>query len=182
MDQGDGALTVRVRQIGIELPQLLHQKHSLIDNRPAGERGDIGIDIGLFKYPPDNIQPPVELQTPGTVLRALHEAVADMGHTASRLLPQHLRMDRHVPPAQELQSLLVHNDLQHLLGLGPPDPVLGEEEHPHAIIPFTPQSDSEVTGGFYHQPVGHLEQQAHAVAGLSGGVLSGAVLQLFHDF
>ena len=55
VDQGDGALTVRVRQIGVELPQLPHQEHPLVNDGPAGERGDIGVDVGLFKYPPDNI-------------------------------------------------------------------------------------------------------------------------------
>ena len=30
--------------------------------------------------------------------------------------------------------------------------------------------------------MGDLEHDANAVAGLSGGVLAGAVLQLFHDF
>ena len=29
--------------------------------------------------------------------------------------------------------------------------------------------------------MGDLDQNAHAVAGLAGGVLSGPVLQLFHD-
>ena len=55
VDQGDGALTVRVRQIGVELPQLPHQEHPLVNDGPTGERGDIGVDVGLFKYPPDNI-------------------------------------------------------------------------------------------------------------------------------
>ncbi len=104
-----------------------------------------------------------------------------MGHAGPGPLPQRLGPDGHVPPAQELHALLGHDDLQHLLCLGPLQAVHGEKEHPHAVIPLTPQGDSKVPGGFYHQLVGHLEQQAHAVAGLSGGVLSGAVLQLFHD-
>ena len=91
-------------------------------------------------------------------------------------------MDRHVPPAQEVHALLVNDNLQHLLRLGPFELVLGEEEHAHAVVPLLPQGEALLLRPAAEQPVGNLEQDAHAVAGLSGGVLAGPVLQLFYDF
>ena len=90
-------------------------------------------------------------------------------------------MGGHVPPAQEGHALLGHDDLQHLLGLGTLQGVGGEKEHAHAVIPLAAQADALGGGRLHHQLVGHLEHDAHAVAGLAGGVLAGAVLQLFHD-
>ena len=182
MDQGDGTLAVRVREVGVELPQLAHQEHALVDDSPAGEGGDVGVDVGLLEGPAHHIELPVKVQPSGAVRRALHKALADPGHTVQGFLSQNFGMDRHVPPAQEVHALLVNDNLQHLLRLGPFELVLGEEEHAHAVVPLLPQGEALLLRPAAEQPVGNLEQDAHAVAGLSGGVLAGPVLQLFYDF
>ena len=182
VDQGDGAFTVAVRQVGVELPQLSHQEHALVHDGPAGEGADVGVDIGLLKLPADHIQLPVKVQAPGAVRGPGHKALADAGHAVQGLLAQHLRVGGHLPPAQEGQPLFGRDDLQHLLGLGPLQLVRGEEEHPHAVVPGTAQVDAVCGGHLHHQLLGHLDHQAHAVSGLAGGVLAGPVLQLLHDF
>ena len=182
MDQGDGALAVGVLEVGVELAQLAHQEHALVDDGPAGEGGNVGVDIGLLKHPADHIELAVKGQALLAAVGPLHEALADDGHAGAGLFTQHLRMGGHIPPAQEGHALLGHDDLQHLLGLGPPQRVGGEEEHTHAVIPLAAQADALGGGCLHHELVGHLEHDAHAVAGLAGGVLAGAVLQLFHDF
>ena len=136
MDQGDGTLTVRVRQVGVELAELTHQEHTLVDDGPAGEGGDIGIDVGLLEYPASHIQLPVEVQALCTVGGALHIALADGGHAGQSLFAQDRLVGGDVPPAQELHALLGHDDLHHLLGLGPLQAVVGEEKHAHAVVPF----------------------------------------------
>ena len=181
MDHRHGALAVRVRQVRVELPQLAHQEHALVDNRPAGKGGDVGVDVGLLEHPAGHIQLPVEVHALGAVRGALDEALTDAGHAAAGLFAQHLGMDGDGPPAQELHALLGHDDLHHLLGLGPFEVFVGEEEHADAVVPLAAQDDALGCGGFHHQLVGNLDHQAHAVAGLAGGVLAGAVLQLFHD-
>ena len=182
VDQRDGALAVRVRQVGVELPQLPYQEHTLVDNGAAGKGGDVGVDVGLLELPPGHIQLPVEFQTPGALRRTLHKALADGGHALYRPPAQHLRVGGHVPPAQKFHAALGHDDLQHLFGLGALEAVVGEKEHAHAVVPFPAQGDSFLRRGLHHQLVGNLNHQAHAVSGFAGGVLAGAVLQLFHDF
>ena len=182
MDQSNGALTVRVSEIGVELPQLAHQEHAFVNDGPAGEGGDVGVDVGLFKGPPGHIKLPVEVQALRAVRRTLHEALADPGHTVQGLLPQHLGMHRHIPPAKKLHTLLGHDDFQHFLRLGPFELILWEKEHAHAIVLVLPQGNIQILCCASHQLMGDLEQQANAVAGLSGGILARPMLQLFHDF
>jgi hypothetical protein len=133
------------------------------------------------KDPARHIELAVKGKPLRAVLRAPDKALADAGHAAAGFLAQNLRAGGHVPPAQKLHALLGHDDLQHLLGLGTLEGVRGEEEHPHAVVPGSAQFDARGGGGLCHQAVGHLNHQAHAVAGFAGGVLSGPVLQLFHD-
>ena len=182
MDQGDGAFTVRAREVGIELPQLTHQKHTLVDDGAAGKRGNIGGDVGLFEYPSGNIQLPVKIQSAGTARRTFHKALADMGHTGPGLLAQHLWAGGNIPPAQKFHALLRHNNLQHFLRLGALQPVGREEEHPHAVIPLAAQGEALLGGCFCHELMGNLEHQAYAVAGFAGGIPAGAMLQFFYDF
>ena len=182
VDQGDGRLVVLALQVLIEPPQLTHQEHPLIDNGPAGERRHIGVVVALLELPADDVQLPVEGNAPLHVLGPLHKALENGGHAVQRLLAQDLRMDRHLPPAQEADALLVGDNLQHFLGLIAQEPVLRHKEHAHAVVPGAAQGDTAGRRRLFEEFMGNLQQDTHAVAGFSGGVLTGAVLQLFHDF
>ena len=59
--------------------------------------------------------------------------------------------------------------------------VLGEEEHTHTVLPLVAQPDVQLLGDLGEELVADLQQDAHAVAGLALGVLTGAVLQPLHD-
>ena len=104
-----------------------------------------------------------------------------MGHAGARLAAENLRPGGHLPPAEKLHTLLAGDDLQPLLGLVAGKRGLGQEEHAHGVIPGAAQGNAHVSGDFFKKLVGNLQKDAHAVAGLSSGVLAGAVLQLFHD-
>ena len=181
VDQGDGGGVRLALQVLIKLPQLAHQEHPLIDDGPAGQRGHIGVAARLLELPPDDVQPPVELQPAGQMVRAADKALHDPGHFRQRLVAQHLGAHRHLPPADELHPLPLCDELEHLHGLIPAQVVLGEEEHPHPVVPFAPQLKAQLRRRFGEKAVGDLQQNTHAVAGLACGVLSRPVLQLFHD-
>ena len=182
MDKGQGALAVRRGEIGIEFPQLTHQEHSLVYDGSGGEGGNIAVVIGLFKLPPHDIELAVKVQAGLYRLRAFHKALPDAGHTGAGLLPQHLRVGGHRAPAQKFHAVFRNNNLQHFHRLGTLERVLGQEKHPHTIVPFFAQVLNPY--GFCrpeHQFVGHLDHQAYAIAHFAGGILAGAVLQFFHD-
>ena len=181
VDAGNGAAVLLVLQIQVEPAQLIHQEHALIHNGPAGQGGDVGVVVGLLKDPAGDVQLPVKVQPFLHPLRAADKGLLDVGHLVQRLLAQDFRVDGHLAPAQKLHALLGHNDLEHLLGLVAPQGVLGEEEHAHAVIPLAAQLNAQFGRLRGEKAVGDLEQNAHAVAGLSLGVPAGPVLQLFHN-
>ncbi len=59
--------------------------------------------------------------------------------------------------------------------------VLGEEEHADTVFALVAQGDVHLIGDLGEELVADLQQDAHAVAGLTLGVLTGAVLQPLHD-
>ena len=71
--------------------------------------------------------------------------------------------------------------MKHLFGLAAPQRILWEEEHTDAVVPLTAQADALLLRYPGEKAVGDLQQDAHAVAGLPGGVLARPVLQLLHD-
>ena len=87
VDQGDGGLIILALQVGIELTQLSHQEHALVDDGTAGQGGNIGVVVGLLKHPADDVEPAVEGQARIGVLRAGHKGLLDDGHLVQGLLP-----------------------------------------------------------------------------------------------
>ena len=181
MHQGDSAVIVLVLQIQIELSQLLHQEHALIDDGTGGKACHIGVVAGLLEHPPGNVQLAVESKALLRPLGALHEGLLDAGHFGKSLVAQSARIHRDGAPAKEAHPLFFHDDLEHLLGLQALQGVLREKEHADAVVPLSLQRDPAFPGCFFEKVVGDLQQNADAVAGLPLGVLTGAVLQLFHD-
>ena len=51
--QGDGAFAAGVLQVQVELAQLLHQEHALVDNGAAAEAGYVALLGGLLEFAPD---------------------------------------------------------------------------------------------------------------------------------
>ena len=135
VDQGDGRLIVPVLEVLVKPPELVDQEHALIDNGAAGEGADIGGVGGLLKDPAGDIELPVEVDPPCSPVGPPHKALFDAGHLCQSLAAQDGGLHRDAPPAEELHSLFFHNDLEHLLGLAPLEPVLREEEHPDAVVP-----------------------------------------------
>ena len=179
--QRQGGAAAFILQIGIKTAQLLHKEHALVYDGTAGKGGNVGIGDGLLKLPAHDVQPPVKVQSGGHALRPPDKALGDIGHTGQGLLPQYFRPRGHIAPEQQLHALLAQQDLKQLHAAASPDPVLGQEKHAHAVIPWPAQVDATLLPHGGEKLVGHLEQYAHAVAGLSGSVPARTVAQLLHD-
>ena len=137
MHHGDGGFVVLILQVLEEEPQLSHQEHALVDNGPAGKGDHIGIVAALLKDPACHIQPTVKGQALLCLAGTLDKSLHDTGHALHRFFPEHLRMDGDLAPAQEPQALFCHDDFEDLFRLVPFQFVLGKEEHPHSVIPFS---------------------------------------------
>ena len=181
MDDGNGGFKVLVPQIVEKGAQLPHQEHSLVDDGPAGKAGHIAAPVALLKDPPHDVEPAVKGEARGHVLRLFHKALTDHRHAVPRPVAQHAGPHRHRPPAEKFQPFFFHDDLKHLLRLAAGQFVLRQKEHANAVFPLA--ADENALGGahFAKELVGHLGENAHAVAGFALGVFAGTVLQMFHD-
>ena len=176
---GDGADEIPALQIGIERPQLGDEEHALVDDGSAGHGADVAVGVALLEDSPGGVEPPVEVQTPGSVLRAGDERLLDDGHAGARPLAQHAGVHRYLAPAEKAQPLLLHHDLHQLARLRPLEPVGGQKQHGHAVVPLTGQLKAQRLRA--EEGVGNLSHQSYAVAGAAVRVPARAVLQLFHD-
>lgn len=58
---------------------------------------------------------------------------------------------------------------------------LGEEEHAHTVLALVAKADVQFFGHLGEELVADLQQNAHAVTGLTFSILAGTVLQPFHN-
>ena len=181
MHHADGGFIIRVLQVGVEQPQVVHQEHAFVYDGAAGQAGHIGAVAGLLKHPPHNVQLAVKINALAHLGRLFDEALPDGGHTVTGFLAHGVRVHGHFAPGQKFQSLFAGHQLKQLHGLCPQVLVLGEEEHAHAVFPLVAQADVHLVCNFGEELVTDLEHDPHAVAGLALCILAGAVLQLFHD-
>ena len=182
VDQGHSGDVPFVLKVVVKAAELVDQEHPLVNDGAAGKGGHIGAAAALLKGAAHHIKPAVKGDAGRDILGLADKALVNLRHTVPGLLPQYLRMNRRLPPKGEIKPFLFDNDLQKLLGLGAQHHILGEEKHSHAVFPFLPQLLAALFGDGAEKRVGNLEHNADAVAYLPGGVLAGAVLQLFHDF
>ena len=181
MHHADGGFVILILQVKVEQAQIVHQEHALVDDGAAGQAGHIGAVAGLLEHPADDVEPAVKINALAHTGRLFDEALPDGGHTVPGLLAHGIGVYRHPAPCQKLKPLLAGDQLKQLHGLCPQVLVLGEEEHADTVFPLVAQADVQLIGHLGEELVADLQHDAHAVAGLALGILTGAVLQTLHD-
>ena len=177
----DGRFIVGVLQVGVEQAQVVHEEHALVHDGAAGQAGHIGAVAGLLEHAAHDVELAVEVDALAHLGGLFDKALPDGGHTVAGFLAHGVRVHGHLAPGQKFQALFAGDHLEQLHGLGPQVFVLGEEEHAHAVFALVAQADVHFLGHFGEELVADLQQDAHAVAGLALGILTGAVLQPLHD-
>src|SRR5690606_18146616 len=91
-------------------------------------------------------------------------ALADHRQRLARLGPDVLGIGRHRAPAEEYLSLLPGHRLDRLLAEGAIVLVLGEEDHPHAVLAGPRELNADLLAGCTQEGMRHLEMKPRAVA------------------
>ena len=193
-------LVLKIEIIGLDLTPGalarnldLGQQHALVDHGARRHRRDVevadAVDLGrrrLQRLVADQLANHEQLALEGV-------AVADIGATADKHLPDHRlgRLDalaqagivnRNVAPAEDdlpfLGDILLDPFLADLSALGR----LGQEDHAHAVITGGRQFDAGFGSFGAQKGVGHLEQDAGAVALQRVGADRAAMIQILQDF
>ena len=96
-------------------------------------------------------------------------------------MPQHLRTNIDLSPAQELQAFFLCDGLEHLLRTVFRKLILREEEHADAVLSLSADTDPEFRADFPEELVRNLGQNTDTVSCLPLRVLPGAVLQVLDN-
>ena len=179
--QRDGALIIRTLKIEEEIPELPHEEHSLVDQRPARTGHHIGVVVGLLEDPSGDVEFAVKIEPARHILRFPDKGLHDGRHLLQRLGAQNLRVRRHLSPAEKTHALFFDNDFEHLLCLIAFQFVLRQEEHADAVFPLAARLHAQRPAGLEEEFMGNLYHDPHAVAGFAFRILSGPVLQILHN-
>ena len=177
----DCRLVIRILKILKEESQLFYKEHTLVYNRSTAQRYDIGVIITLLKHTAGNIETTVKVKSLLHVCRLSDKSLHDVRHLCDCLVTDQFRMSREITPAEELESLFLDDDLEHLFRLISRKLVLREEEHADAILALSTELDSERFCHLLKKFVGNLKHDSDTITCLALRVFSGAVLKVFHD-
>ena len=177
VDQREGALEPRVRQVGEEAGELRRGEHPLVDERAGGEaRDDELLSGGALGDAPDDVELPLEgVLVGGERGRGADDQLAHARDERRRRRAGLTQVDRDVAPAEQLLPLRGDRVLDELLDPSPPLGVVREEARadPVGAGPRQPLADLGA-----EERIRDLEEDAGAVARVGVGSLRAAVLEV----
>ena len=94
---------------------------------------------------------------------------------------EHAGIDRHIAPAQNLQSLFARGFPPEAFDILPVDRFARHEQEADAILPGLGQIETEPLGLFGEQAMGQLDQHACTIAGLGIGADCAAVFEVLQN-
>ncbi len=179
---------IRIVEIREILGQLAGREHALVDHGAGGQAGDVvvvragervglvAVDVGVFVRHlvvvdpvgdafADHVEFAFELHRVGDVRVFLDEHLFDGGFVAARGFAEDLADDRHGAPADEFLALLADDDFEDLHGRLALAVVQREEDQTRAVGSFRRQFDALLGHFLAQELVGHLHEDAGAVAG-----------------
>ena len=193
MHEGDGRLDALVGEVGEERQQLSRREHALVDERAGRQRREVdpvvgrrhaahgfvalvdaGFEVDLvFDALADRIEPTVEGQT--AEVGAADEDLGEVRHRGAAALAEHRRLDRHFAPTEDLEPFALHD----LLDLGDRLArfvrVLGQERNAGRVVARGRKFEVDHCA---EEAIGHLDQDAGAVAGTGVGTERAAMVEV----
>jgi len=175
MDERDLGFHALVGEVRVEGVHLVGHHEALVEHGPGREARNREALVPLGDLVLDDAANHVELAVEGVALHALgtpHEDLPDDGECLASRYADLVRVDGHLAPAEELLALGRHRLLHHLLlpaGFGG---ILGEEDQPGRVGTDPGQAKARLVGDLAHERVGHLHEDARAVAAL--GIRAGS--------
>ena len=187
VDHGVRAHEEFVFQVRVEQRELGSGQEPLVDDRPAGEAGNVelaGVDVVpggdlLLGEAADDVQLPLE----GVPLvgSAPEEELADPRPGGAGEIPEERRVDRHLAPPEDRAPFRGGDPFD---GPGAPPGerlVHGKEEHPRGVLAARREVEPVPRAHLAEENVGDLEEEAGAVAGGLVAPQGAAVLQVDQD-
>jgi hypothetical protein len=122
-----------------------------------------------------------ECTSASAVWVAPDEDLADHGLARAGGLAEHGVVDGHGPPAERHLALGLHELLEPLLKAPALDPVARQEHEARTVLAVARERDPRLLAGFLIECVGHLDEDARAVACVRLGARGTAVVEVLED-
>ena len=188
MHEGQGRGHARIQQIGEQPLDLGGREHALVDERGGRQAHDIkrrargGVEVEAFDRVFDTLADHVEraLEAPRRVIaherrRAADEELLEDRGDSRGGAADGVEPDRHRPPAEHALSFLGHDAFDQRAERRARRLGGGQEDQAGAVGSGGWQREG---GDLPQEPIGHLKQDAGAVAGVGIGASGAAVLQV----
>ncbi len=163
-----------VVQFGEDQLELLGGQHPLVDQGPAGQRGEIDADLVLHPAA-QAVRQPLERDAHHRRRPGGHEQLLEPRHGGPGHVAERARVGRHRPPAQDGQALLLGQQLDLGPGLGRVLVVDREEDVSDRVTARPGQVEA---GLGPQESVRDLDQDAGAVTGAGIGAGRAAVIEV----
>ncbi len=173
----EGRLVALVGEVGEEPGELTGGEHALVDQRAARQRREVDVDLVLGPLA-EAERHPLERESAHATALGGHDELTHGGHDAARGGADAGRVDREVAPRQHGEPLLDGDRLDRLDRRGAALVVEGEERRAHGVAAGSRQLDTLLGEHRAQEGVGHLGEDAGAVARVGLGARGAAVLEV----
>ena len=186
MHEAQRALQRRVREVRIILFHLVGHQHAFIDHRLVGQTADVKLvaalnarsaDAALRQFA-DDVELALEREVVGQFARTRDEHLPHHRFGRDGGLSQRTVLGRHGPPAEQAQAFGGDDLFKELFAFVPFRGAGGQKDQAHAVFARPGQGNLHFAAGFLEERVGHLQQNARAVAGVDLAAARAAMFQI----
>ena len=189
MHQRERCFHPRITQVGEILVELLRQQHAFINERLVREAGDVpvlrapnGRDtnfvVGAFA---NDVKLALESGLVRRVLATLDENLADEGLALTRRLAEHRVVDRHRARTEIVLPFGLNDPREDLLDATSLGRISRHEDEAAGVPTRLGQADVRLLSRLTQEGVGHLHQDAGAIAGVDLTATRAAVIEVFQN-
>ena len=189
MDEGQRRLHRRVLQVGEILVDLLRREHAFVDEGLLGKAGDVpilgtrerrGADLRVAALPHD-VELALKRHVVGHARGTADERLAHEGLHRLRRVAQHRVVGLDRAPAEEGESLRLHDLLEALLDAAPHGGIAREVEQTAAVLPELGKLEPSRAAGLLQEAMRHLDEDARAIARVDLGAARTAMVEVAQD-
>ena len=184
MHHREAGRDVRIAEIEIEMLKLTGQDEALVYDPVRGETDDVEVLVAgaVLDLPPDDVETQLKGGLVRAVSRAVDEELPDDRHDSAGQHADGVGVCGYVAPSEKSAALVPHGPLDDAHAPFPRVGVLRQEDRADAVVSQIGEVEAERRGLFGEELVGHLNQEASAVAGLRVRARRASMSEVYEGF
>ena len=165
---------VRIGEVRIEPGNLVGHDQPLEHDAVGEQTGDVESgDVldsrggnGFLSHPANDVELPAKMGLALDVGAFAYEQLPNHGHNVPGVVADGVGVYGHVPPPEDLLSLVSYCPLKDVFTYPPLGGVLGQEHHANTVFTLRGKGDAEFGALLLEEQIGHLDENSGAVSGV----------------